>query len=164
MGSRKTWRKRRNGIDGLNNLAKPNITGAGNHYRLFGECLIGELIQSDNKEYLLQDLTTQDNGPLAIIDLEIKIKFSNEVSLAAEMSAQKILVDSFVLWNVPDEDVFKNNVDKKFLGTLSMGKKSGIDFFLPLPLFSNFTYFFFLLGLLQRGPWLVSAWRLFLLR
>ena len=83
---------------------------------------VGELIESDNKENLLNDLATRHVGPLAITDLEVKLKISDKVSLIEEMSTQTILVDSVGLWNVPDEDVFKNNVDKKFLGTLCVGK------------------------------------------
>ena len=70
----------------------------------------------------MNDLATRHVGPLAIIDLEVKLKISDEVSLIEEMSTQTILVDSVGLLNVPDEDVFKNNVDKKFLGTLCVGK------------------------------------------
>ena len=85
---------------------------------------VGELIESDNKENLLNDLATRHVGPLAITDLEVKLKISDKVSLIEEMSTQTILVDSVGLWNVPDEDVFKNNMDKKFLGTLCVGKRA----------------------------------------
>ena len=85
---------------------------------------IGELVESDNKKNLLKDLATRHVGPLAITDLEVKLKLSDEVSQVVEMSTQTILVDSVGLWNVLDEDVFKNNVDKKFLETLCVGKRA----------------------------------------
>ena len=85
---------------------------------------IGELVELDNKKNLLKDLATRHVGPLAITDLEMKLKLSDEVSQVVEMSTQTILVDSVGLWNVSDEDVFKNNVDKKFLGTLCVGKRA----------------------------------------
>ena len=85
---------------------------------------VDELIESDNKENLLNDLATRHVGPLAITDLEVKLKLSDEVSQVVEMSTQTILVDSVGLWNVSDEDVFKNNVDKKFLETLCVGKRA----------------------------------------
>ena len=84
---------------------------------------IGELVESDKKN-LLKDLATRHVGPLAITDLEVKLKLSDEVSQVVEMSTQTILVDSVGLWNVLDEDVFKNNVDKKFLETLCVGKRA----------------------------------------
>jgi hypothetical protein len=46
------------------------------------------------------------------------------VSLSDQMPTVKINVDSIGLWNVPDEDVFKNNVGKEFLGTLCVGKRA----------------------------------------
>ena len=76
------------------------------------------------KKNLLKDLATRHVGPLAITDLEVKLKLSDEVSQVVEMSTQTILVDSVGLWNVLDEDVFKNNVDKKFLETLCVGKRA----------------------------------------
>lgn len=85
---------------------------------------IGELVESDNKKNLLKDLATRHVGPPAITDLEVKLKLSDEVSQVVEMSTQTILVDSVGLWNVLDEDVFKNNVDKKFLETLCVGKRA----------------------------------------
>jgi CheY-like chemotaxis protein len=85
---------------------------------------IGNLIESSDKERLLEDLATKNVGPMAITDLEVVLKVSDDVSLVEEMSTHKVLVDSVGLWNVSDEDVFKENVDKKFLGTLCIGKKA----------------------------------------
>ncbi len=100
-------------------------------FRLLGydpEQLVGQpvedLIVSDDKENLLESLATRHVGPLAITDLKVTMKISDEVSLVEEMATLNILVDSVGLWNVSDEDVFKNNVDKKFLGTLCVGKRS----------------------------------------
>ena len=85
---------------------------------------IGDLIESDDKESLLEDLATRNVGPLAITDLKVTLKTSDDVSLVETMPTHKILVDSVGLWNVSDEDVFKENVDKKFLGTLCVGKRA----------------------------------------
>jgi hypothetical protein len=52
------------------------------------------------------------------------LKVSDDLSLVSEMSTQNTLVDSVGLWNVSDEDVFKDNVDKKFLRTLCVGKRA----------------------------------------
>jgi len=85
---------------------------------------IGNLVESSDKENLLEDLATKHVGPLAITDLEVTLKVSDDVSLVEEMATHKVLVDSVGLWNVSDEDVFKANVDKKFLGTLCVGKRA----------------------------------------
>lgn len=85
---------------------------------------IGDLIESDDKESLLKDIATRCVGPMATTDLEVTLKVSNEVTLVEEMSTCKILVDSVGLWNVSDEEVFREDVDKKFLGTLCVGKKA----------------------------------------
>jgi DNA-binding response OmpR family regulator len=85
---------------------------------------IGDLIVSEDKESLLEALATRYVGPLAITDLAVTIKVSDDVSLVEEMATQNILVDSVGLWNVSDEDVFRENVDKKFLGTLCVGKRA----------------------------------------
>ena len=46
------------------------------------------------KKNLLKDLATRHVGPLAITDLEVKLKLSDEVSQVVEMSTQTTLVDS----------------------------------------------------------------------
>jgi len=84
---------------------------------------IADLIESNDKENLLESLATRYVGPLAITDLEVKFKVSDDVSLVEEMSVQKFSIDSVGLWNVPDEDVFKKNLDKTFIGTLCVGKR-----------------------------------------
>ena len=100
-------------------------------FRLLGydpDQLVGQpidnLIATSDNESLLEDLATKNVGPLAITDLEVILKVSDEVSLVEEMSTHKVLVDSVGLWNVSDEDVFKENVDKNFLGTLCIGKRA----------------------------------------
>ena len=108
-----------------------NIVFANPAFRLLGydpDQLVGQpiadLIESSDKENLLKELATQNVGPMATTDLEVILKVSDDVSLVEEMSTQKVLVDSVALWNVSDEDVFKDNVDKKFLGTICIGKRA----------------------------------------
>ena len=85
---------------------------------------ISNLIESNDKESLMKDLATKHVGPMAITDLEVVLKVSDDVSLVEEMSSLKVLVDSVGLWSVSDEDVFRENVDKEFLGTLCVGKRA----------------------------------------
>ena len=108
-----------------------NIVFANPAFRLLGydpDELVGQpisdLIESSDKESLLKDLGTQNVGPLGITDLDVVLKISDDVSLVEELPTQRFLVDSVGLWNVSDEDVFRKNVDKKFLGTLCVGKRA----------------------------------------
>jgi PAS domain S-box-containing protein len=89
--------------------------------QLVGRPIIN-LIESNDKENLLESLATKYTGPLAITNLEVNFKVSDDVALVEEMSGRKCFVDCVGLWNVPDEEVFKNNVDKTFLGTLCVAK------------------------------------------
>ena len=108
-----------------------NIIFANPAFRLLGygpDQLIGtpagDLIELDDKEDLLEKLATKHVGPLATSDLEVELKVSDEASLVEEMPTQKFFVDSVGLWNVSDEDVFRDNVEKQFLGTLCIGKRA----------------------------------------
>jgi len=85
---------------------------------------IGDLVESEDKERLLESLGTKYVGPMAISDLEVKLKVSNEISLSEQMPTVTLNVDCVGLWNVSDEEVFKDNIDKKFLGTLCVGKRA----------------------------------------
>jgi PAS domain S-box-containing protein len=84
---------------------------------------IADLIESNDKENLLENLATRYVGPLATTELEVKFKVSDDSSLVEEMPVQKFSIDSVGLWSVPDEDVCKKNIDKTFLGTLCVGKR-----------------------------------------
>lgn len=107
-----------------------NIVFANPAFRLLGyepKELVGkpitDLIESDDMEGLMKDLATKNVGPLAISDLAVKLKVNEELSLFDEMPIVTINADCIGLWSVSDEDVFKNNVAKKFLGTLCVGKR-----------------------------------------
>lgn len=85
---------------------------------------ISELTISDDKEELLKKLATMHVGPLAITDLEVELKVNDQASLSDQIPSVKFRVDCVGLWSVSDEDVFKENVDKIFLGTLCIGKRA----------------------------------------
>ncbi len=86
--------------------------------------LIDDMIESEHKEDLLEKLATKNVGPLAVTDLIVKLKVSDEVGLVEEMPACDFLVDSVGIWNIPDEQVFRDSTGKKFMGTLCIGKKN----------------------------------------
>jgi PAS domain S-box-containing protein len=88
---------------------------------LIGKPLI-ELIASENKEDLIEEMATRYVGPLAPTDISIELKVNSDSTIFEQMQTMKILVSSLGMWNVSDEDVFKKDIDKEFLGTLCVGK------------------------------------------
>jgi len=83
---------------------------------------IENLIESDDMDSILPELATRYVGPLATNNLAVNFKTSEESSLCQEMPYMVVLVDAFGMWDVSDEMVFKKDVDKKFLGTLCIGR------------------------------------------
>ena len=67
----------------------------------------------------ISKIATQAVGPLSTSNLEVNIK---ESIMDGEVRLIPVLLDAFGLWNVPDEEVFKNDVDKQFLGTLCIAR------------------------------------------
>lgn len=88
---------------------------------LKGKPLI-ELIASDNKNALVEEIATRHVGPLAPIDIAVELKVNMDSTVYEVMRTSKVLISSVGIWNVPDEEVFKNETDKEFLGTLCVGK------------------------------------------
>lgn len=88
---------------------------------LKGKPLI-ELIASDNKEALVEEIATRYVGPLAPTDIAVELEANKDSSVYEVMQTSKILISSVGIWNVSDEEVFKNVIDKEFLGTLCVGK------------------------------------------
>jgi PAS domain S-box-containing protein len=81
-----------------------------------------ELIATDNKNELIEEIATRHVGPLAPIDIAVELEVNADSTIYELIQTSKILVSSVGIWNVPDEEVFKNEIDKKFLGTLCVGK------------------------------------------
>ncbi len=95
--------------------------------RFFGydpKDLIGQSIDkfidvSSNDQDLISKIATQSVGPLATSNLEVHIK---EALIDEEPRLIPVLLDAFGLWDVSDEEVFKNDVKKNFLGTLCIAR------------------------------------------
>ncbi|MBL7019738.1 MAG: diguanylate cyclase [Nitrospinaceae bacterium] len=75
-------------------------------------------VPSNDQEFISK-IATQAVGPLATSNLEVNIK---ETVLDGEGRSIPVLLDAFGLWDVSDEEVFKNNVEKVFLGTLCIAR------------------------------------------
>jgi PAS domain S-box-containing protein len=88
---------------------------------LKGKPLI-ELIATGNKNELVEEIATRSVGPQAPIDIAVELKINADSTIYELMQTSKVLVSSVGIWNVSDEEVFKNEIDKKFLGTLCVGK------------------------------------------
>ncbi len=83
---------------------------------------IRRFIDSDDVESIVSKIATRDVGPQATTNLEVRFKTNPESSLSEEVPVMTVLVDASGMWDVPDEIVFKDDVAKKFLGTLCVGR------------------------------------------
>lgn len=98
--------------------------------RLFGYDpgeLVGQSVDkfldvSSNDQELISKIATQEVGPLATSNLEVNIKVVRGSVPGENPRPIPVLLDAFGLWDVSDEEVFKNNVDKNFLGTLCIAR------------------------------------------
>jgi PAS domain S-box-containing protein len=88
---------------------------------LIGKSLI-ELIASENKEQLIEEIATRYVGPLAPTDIDVELKVNSDSSIYEVAQSKKVSISSVGIWNVPDAEVFKKKIDKEFLGTLCVGK------------------------------------------
>lgn len=77
---------------------------------------------SSNDEDLISKIATREVGPMSTCNLEVNLKFGRASVLGEEAKPIPVLLDAFGLWDVPDEQVFKNSVEKKFLGTLCIAR------------------------------------------
>ena len=72
-----------------------------------------------NGQEFISKIATQAVGPMSTSNMEVNFK---ETIMDGEGRLIPVLLDAFGLWNVPDEEVFKNEVDKSFLGTLCIAR------------------------------------------
>jgi PAS domain S-box-containing protein len=111
-------------LDSDRNIVFANHAFSGLGYEpeeLTGKPLI-EFIASDNKEDLIEEIATRYVGPLAPTDISVEFKVNKDSTIYGQMQTMKTLVSSLGMWNVSDEEVFKKDIDKEFLGTLCVGK------------------------------------------
>ncbi len=101
------------------------ITFANAAFKLMGyepEELIGrfinELIESEDKDGIIDEMATKYVGPLATSDLEVVFKVNPSSTIFEHMESRKFTVYAVGIWDVSDEDAFKNDIEKNFLGTL----------------------------------------------
>ena len=71
---------------------------------------------ADNQ--IMAKIATQNVGPLATSNLEVSFKFARESILGEATKPVPVLLDAFGLWDVSDEQVFKNEVEIFFRDTL----------------------------------------------
>ncbi len=67
-------------------------------------------------------IATREVGPLSTCNLEVSFKFARESILGEATKPVPVLLDAFGLWDVSDEQVFKDEGEKKFLGTLCIAR------------------------------------------
>lgn len=72
-----------------------------------------------NGEEFISKIATQAVGPMSTSNMEVNFK---ETIMDGEGRLIPVLMDAFGLWSVPDEEVFKNKVEKIFLGTLCIAR------------------------------------------
>jgi diguanylate cyclase (GGDEF)-like protein len=77
---------------------------------------------ASNDQKLIAQIATREVGPMATCNLEVNFKFSRESVLGEEARPIPVLLDAFGLWDVSDEQVFKNKTEKVFLGTLCIAR------------------------------------------
>lgn len=90
-------------------------------HELIGKPL-ADIIDADDKEDILEALATRDVGPLSTYDLEVTIKANENSTLSDHFQSKKFIFEAMGVWDVSDEEVFKNVANKNFIGTLCIGK------------------------------------------
>ncbi|QPJ65048.1 MAG: response regulator [Candidatus Nitrohelix vancouverensis] len=71
----------------------------------------------------MERLATKGVGPLTTVGLELTVKVNEDSTISGELKEMRFSFDTYGLWSVPDELVFKDDVKKKFLGTLCIGRQ-----------------------------------------
>jgi PAS domain S-box-containing protein len=83
---------------------------------------IKEFLVADDLEDVVDQVATQGVGPLATTNLEVMFKTNEDSTIFGEMGSTKMFLDAFGVWDVPAEMAFKKNINKKFLGTVCIGR------------------------------------------
>ncbi|MBT5631150.1 MAG: diguanylate cyclase [Nitrospina sp.] len=98
--------------------------------RFFGyepQDLVGQSIDTfidldPNDQEIISKIATREVGPMSTCNLEVNLKFARESVLGEKAKPIPVLLDAFGLWDVSQEQVFRNHVEKNFQGTLCIAR------------------------------------------
>ncbi len=87
---------------------------------------IVELIEAEKSgsDFDLDELATKGVGPFASLGLNVVLKTNPNSVLWEEFQTTKLVFDSFGMWDVPDEFVYQDEIEKNFLGTICVGHRT----------------------------------------
>ncbi len=84
---------------------------------------IVEIIKTEGSDFDLDELATKGVGPFASLDLNIVLKTNPNSVLWEEFQTTELIFDAFGMWDVPDEFVYQDEIEKNFLGTICVGHR-----------------------------------------
>jgi CRP-like cAMP-binding protein len=90
---------------------------------IIGKSIV-EIIKTEDSEFDLDELATKGVGPFASLDLNIVLKTNPHSVLWEEFQTTELVFDSFGMWDVPDEFVYQDEIEKNFLGTICVGHRT----------------------------------------
>jgi CRP-like cAMP-binding protein len=85
---------------------------------------IVEIIKTEGAEFDLDELATKGVGPFASLGINIVMKTNPNSVLWEEFQTTELVFDSFGMWDVPDEFVYQDEIEKNFLGTICVGHRA----------------------------------------
>lgn len=86
---------------------------------------IDNLIEAGNMESILLEIATRRFGDRATTRLEVNLKMNGNSDLGESGKVRKVLLDSFGRWNLPHSYLTRVVGEKKFIGSLCLGRKLG---------------------------------------
>ncbi len=81
-------------------------------------------IEDCDSDFDLEELTTKGVGPFASLGLNVVLKTNPNSVLWEEFQTTSLVFDSFGMWDVPDEFVYQDEIEKNFLGTICVGHRA----------------------------------------
>ena len=84
---------------------------------------IDNLIEAKNMDSILLEIATRRFGERSTNRLEVNFKTKENSDPGANGKVRKILLDSFGRWNLPHSYLTREAEEKKFIGTLCLGRK-----------------------------------------
>lgn len=85
--------------------------------------LILDLVNTEDPKGIIPQLATKRFGERATKNLKIQFCINENSELWKERKYFSLLVNSYGIWNLPNNVLYEKNCEKKFLGTLCIIKK-----------------------------------------
>lgn len=83
-----------------------------------------DIINSEDPSGIYSKIATRRFGDRATLNLQVQFRVNENSSLWQEQKYFSLLLDSYGIWNLPNNKLYEKGIEKTYLGAICIVKKT----------------------------------------